>query len=207
MKKIILVAVILMGVLVSGAFATPKFIDGKVNHYYEFNSYENPDRNWWCGHTALKMAAEYVTGEYKSLGMIHYAMIQNSSYYANNSVCGSHFCSRLYDIEMAAQSSNPGSYNRPNTVRRSVSTKQLFLQKVKDGVINDLPPIADSRFDVSVGHFYVIVGYDEKPNIDDTIIYLMDPLEKYPRVSNWDKTTTLKNFWENMDTKQFVFVK
>lgn len=96
---------------------------------------------------------------------------------------------------------------KSNSVLRSVPGADVFLQKVKDGVINNLPPIADSNFDVEFGHFYVIVGYDEKSMTEDTIIYLRDPIKEYPVNTDWDIKTTIVTFMSGMDTRQFLFVK
>lgn len=183
-----------------------EFVSGTVPHYYEWDSNENPYDKYWCGHAALKMAGEYVTGEYKRLDDLHNTMLYNSSYYRDKKVCGDQYCARLYDLYMAAKYSQYNGYGKSGSVLRSVPDPDVFLQKVKDGVINNLPPIADSNFDVAFGHFYVIVGYEEKSTAEDTIIYLRDPIKVYPINTNWDIKTTISTFIAGMDTRQFLFV-
>lgn len=188
------------------AFAAD-FVSGTVPHYYQKDSTENPLGKYWCGHTALKMAADYVSGQYKGLDELHDIMKLNSAHYRDAKVCGTPYCARLYDLYMAAQSTKHGSYGQYNSVLRSVPDADVFLQKVKDGVINDLPPVAESNFDIFFGHFYVIVGYDEKSTAEDTVIYLRDPIKKNPVNTNWDTKTTIGEFIAGMYTRQFLFVK
>lgn len=201
-KNIFILASLLFSV---NAFSD-EFVSGVVPHYYEYDAAENPTKYYWCGHTALKMAGEYVTGEYKQLDDLHTTMLGNSSYYRLKKVCGDKYCARLYDLYMAAYYSQNNGYGKTSSVLRSVPDADVFLQKVKDGVINDLPPIADSNFDISFGHFYVIVGYSEKATSEDTIIYLRDAYKRNPVNEKWDVKTTIAEFMDGMNTKQFLFV-
>ncbi len=205
MKKILLI-VVMVGSLVSCAFAEQHFVNSIVPHYYEWDKNENPNDKYWCGHAALKMAGEYVTGDYKRLDDLHVTMWYNSSYYRDKKVCGSMYCSRLYDLYMAAKYSQYNGYGKAGSVLRSVPDAEIFLQKVKDGVVNNLPPIADSSFEVSFGHFYVIVGYEEKDTDENSVIYLRDPIKPNPINTEWDTKTTVKKFLAGMSTRQFLFI-
>jgi len=59
-----------------------------VPHFYEFNTQENPNHYGWCGHAALKITAQYVTGQVKSLQQIHSPLFWNNrADYRNNAQC------------------------------------------------------------------------------------------------------------------------
>ena len=80
-----------------------------VPHAFEFGS-ENPGgtSNYWCGHTALKIAMQYKTGVNKTLTQIHNTFKANSpGAYATNTYCGTqnpgkNWCASLQDLMWAA---------------------------------------------------------------------------------------------------------
>ena len=78
MKTKIAVVLIILGFLVSGANAGSHFIKSFLPPAYEFNTQENPDSNYWCGHTALQSVGKYITGKYKRLDTLHYTFKRNS---------------------------------------------------------------------------------------------------------------------------------
>lgn len=197
------------------AMAKPVFIDGVVPHYYQWNG--SPSRVYACGHAALQSAGDYVKGQYYSLSNLHTIMYRNSSsgYGAKRCSNGTIYCASLYDLDMAANSHKNGGYGTHYQYSsrysglRDVPTPERLLQKVKDGIQHKTPPIAPSNWDISYGHFYVIVGYDQKANLDDTILYLRDPYKSRAVYTKYDVKTTLKNFHDHMDgyKKQVLFVK
>ena len=215
-RKLIVILAMLVG-LVSGTWAAQlaeiKFVEGIVPNYYEYDANENPKHKFWCGHASLKMMADYSLGEYKTLTEIHEAMKLNSSYYRNKKVCGSWYCARLYDIEMALCSSNRGSYHVPkyNVVREDVPNTTTFFNIIKQQILNNRPIIADSRFDVSFGHFYVIVGYmyakDSVDSINNVTLYLRDSIKSNSIHEKWDTKVKLVDFWKKMNLKQVIYVK
>lgn len=201
MKNLLLLILMFVS---SSAFAEAKFMKNTVPHYYQYTN--APSGVYACGHTALKSAAKYVSGIDKSLSDLHSTMWYNSAEYRNKT-CKPNFCARLLDLEYAAKLSQNGGYGLVNTVRRSVPDYTALLAKVKDGVINDLPPVAESRWDISFGHFYVIVGYEDTGDAATSILYLRDVLQSSPTYVKYDTYTTVQNFHDNMDTKQVLFVK
>ena len=58
LKKTVFAAATAM-VMSGSALAETRFVAGIVPHYHEFNTAENPSKNYWCGHTALKIVAQY----------------------------------------------------------------------------------------------------------------------------------------------------
>ena len=97
---------------------------------------------YWCGHAALKMAGDYVTGEYKRLDDLHTTMWWNSIDYRDKKVSGEKYCTRLLDLYFVAKNDQYNGYGKSKSVLRKVPNAKFFLQKVKDGIINVLPPIA-----------------------------------------------------------------
>ena len=101
--------------------AAAKIITG-VPHAFEF-SRENPGgtTNYWCGHTALKIAMQYKTGVNKTLSQIDSVFKANSPQgYAKNTYCGSenpgkNWCAKLQDLDWAARLSQAGGYGRSSS--------------------------------------------------------------------------------------------
>lgn len=202
MKNLFLLIILLINS--SLAFSETRFMKNTVPHNYQFT--DSPAEVYACGHAALKSAAKYVSGIDKSLSDLHTTMWYNSEVYRNKT-CPPNFCARLLDLEYAAKLSQNNGYGLVNTVRRSVPDYESLLKRIKDGVINDLPPIAESTWDISFGHFYVIVGYQDTGDPATSIVYLRDVLQSSPTYVKYDTSTTIQNFHDNMNTKQILFVK
>jgi hypothetical protein len=199
MKKVLLVLSILL--LSCNIFAADHFVSGTVKHYNEFDSTENPNGNYWCGHTALRSIGEYITGNEKSLQSIHNTFWNNSAGYRANDYCydNGQWCASLQDLMWAAQLSQNNGYDRSNSVVRVIGWNDYshFLTKVKDGVINNLPPIVASKWYYNnAGHFWIITGYKDSTtgNDEDTYIYLRDVSLSSPIYTKYDRKVKIKEF-------------
>ena len=104
---------------------TTKWLTSNMPHYYEFNTAENPNQYYWCGHTALKIAMQYKTATVKTLGSIFAIFKANSpGGYATDTYCNSssvHWCAKLQDLMWAARLLQNGGYGR-STIANTIST-------------------------------------------------------------------------------------
>ncbi len=184
------------------------FVDGIVPHYYEFDSSENPKGHYWCGHTALKSVGEYITDDTKTLGDIHNTFHKNSAGYRANNYCytGKSWCAKLQDLMWASQLSQNGGYGRGDSVVRTIDREySTFFRKVKDGVNNNYPPIIPSNWHYNnAGHFWVITGYKDTGNVENSILYLRDVALKTAQHDKYDWDVTVKKFLDSTNHSEKV---
>jgi hypothetical protein len=179
-------------VLSGNVWASAVFTSGVVPHRSQWDN--PPSGVWACGHAALRSAALYVTGIDKSLASLHSTMFNNTATYRSK-LCGSEYCARLLDLDYAVRLSQNNGYGRPLSYRNdTVTTYQKFLDKVKDGMTYNYPPVAESGWKYSMGHFYVIVGYEEKGSAASSLVYLRDVNLQAPAHTKYDTVTTVRNF-------------
>lgn len=200
------------------AFAVPKFVPGTVEHYFERNSLENPNGNYWCGHTALKIVAKYVTGQNKTLKEIHDPLFWiNRADYRNNVQClpgsSGQYCARLLDLWYGVQQTNANSikngYNRPNSVKYIFTGNMPgFYQKVKDGINNGWPIISPSNVMYNRdGHFWVITGYEDMGTVGTSRLYVRNVERTNPVYTNYDDVFTVQEFFDRSSNGQLLIVK
>lgn len=197
---------LIIGMLfVSSVMAAPVFIEGTVPFYSQNDG--APPSTYACGHAALRSATKYVRGVDKDLKEIHEMML-NIKGYANkrckNIYSNGPYCASLGDLQIVANESGYVNKSKGNGLRY-VANYNEFLQKVKDGIKHKTPAIAVSSYKYKTGHFYVIVGYDEKSRPEDSIIYLRHGLGHGN--GKYDDSTTVKNFYDNFSgSKHILFV-
>lgn len=209
MKSFISIVIFFLS-FISNAYSAQYFVSGVVPHNYEFGS-QNPNGYYWCGHTALKSVGKYITNQDRTLTNIHNTFWYNSSGYRANNYCytNDQWCAKLQDLYWAAKYSQNGGYGKDGTVLRSISGYSNFLQKVKDGVINNLPIIVPSKWYYdNAGHFWIITGYSDSytGNDYDTIIYLRDVAIPSPTYLKYDKEVTIKDFYDNIGYSPIQFL-
>lgn len=190
----------------SPVMAAPVFIEGTVPFYSQNDG--APPSTYACGHAALRSAAKYVRGVDKNLQEIHEMMLKNKDYSnqrCKNIYASGPYCASLADLQIVANEKGYVSKSKGSGLRL-VNNYSEFLQKVKDGVKHKTPAIAVSKFQFPSGHFYVIVGYDEKSKTEDSIIYLRHGLGDSN--GKYDNSTTVKNFYDNIAgrNKHVLFV-
>ncbi len=172
---------------------TQKFLVNTMPHYHEFNTAQNPSGYGWCGHTALKIAGQYVSGQNKTLNQLHTTFKLNSpGGYAQNLQSGGYqWCATLFDLMMAAGLPNNGGYGRTGVDPWNVgtfSTNSEFFTKVKSAINSNWPIIMPSDWKyTNVGHFWVIVGYIDTGDVTTSSIHLRDVAIATPRgqLADW----------------------
>ena len=200
------------------AIAAPKFVAGTVPHYWEFNPAENPNRNYWCGHAALKIVGIYVAGQNKTLGQLHSPLFwNNTANYRNDTQCFSgspgRYCASLLDLWYGVQQTNQNSinngYNRPNSVKYIFAGNMPgFYQKVKDGINNNWPVISPSRVMYGRdGHFWVITGYEDMSTVATSKLYVRNVERASPVYTNYDDAFTVKDFFDGSANGQLLIMK
>ncbi len=189
-----------------------------VQHYYEFdaNRYENPDHNWWCGQTALKIVARFHTNTTYNLQTIHNTLVANNrlqgttGLYAQNN-CAGHWCAYIEDLVYAARN----NLNMPNAaiteINNSGSTNPQLADKVslfnsiRTGVRNRRLMMAYGSLSTNptnlsaTGHAWVIMGYDtgtvaNPPDPSGVWVFLRDDnltAPAYPEMDRWVTIDTL----------------
>ncbi len=208
-------------------------------HFWEFDPTENPPVNgiskYACGHAALKVAAQYVSGKSITIPELHTYFSANYQTYALDQRCGQndwhkgYFCANLYDMEAAAKR----QLNLPNSKLHLESPRYInglpnyaaFLQKVKDGVRNNFPVITSSGWqgNMSWGHMFVIVGFntDNTSRPEDAWLFIRDVKDQTATSKEMDDWVTVKEFvdamkgtqlgrtydWQPENGFQFLFVK
>lgn len=189
-------------------------------HYYEFNPAENPNRNGWCGHTALKIAGQYISGQTKTLQQIHNTFTLNSAGYANqeintpNAYCGNnpnfHWCASLQDLMWAARLPQNGGYGRSAIAGliTTYSSNTDFFNKVKAAINLNQPVIIPSNWKyANIGHFWVIVGYTDWGSPVGSALYLRDVALSAPKAPNADWAVDVNVFYGATPIKQMLIVK
>ncbi len=66
------------------------FVAGTVPWYSEFGA-DNPNHYYWCGHAALKVVGQYITGTIKTLGAIQNTFWNNSAGFRADTYQGTGF--------------------------------------------------------------------------------------------------------------------
>lgn len=173
MKPSNILKLFLMLFITHGGFAsvsmaqTTAWLTSNMPHYHEFNTAQNPNGYGWCGHTALKIAMQYKTGQVKTLNQIHNTFYTNSAGYRANTYCGSsgfQWCSKLQDLMWAGGLSQIGCYGDANISQTigTFGTSADFFMKVKNAINLNQPVIVPSNWRYpNVGHYWVIVGYTD----------------------------------------------
>lgn len=192
---------------------TQKFLVNAMPHYHEFNTAQNPNGYGWCGHTTLKIAGQYVSGQNKTLNQIHNTFYANSSAYRANGYCGSsgfQWCGSLQDLMWAAGKSQNGGYGRVNVVQQigTFTTNTDFFTKVKNAINSNWPVIVPSDWKYSnVGHFWVIVGYIDTGDVATSSIHLRDVAISTPRGQLADWSVKVPDFLYVTPKKQMLIMK
>lgn len=195
------------------AAPTTRWLTNNMSHYYEFNSSQNPNGYGWCGHTALKIAGKYVSGQDKTLTQIHNTFHANSAGYRANQYCipgsGFNWCGSLQDLMWAARLSQNGGYGR-SAIASTITTASSatdFFTKVKDSINNNWPVIAPSRWKYSdAGHFWVICGYTDWGQPSGSALYLRNVAISSPIQPNADENADVLQFY-NLSAKQMLIMK
>ncbi len=196
------------------ARTTSSWVMVTIPHYYEFDEDENPNRNYWCGHAALKCVAKY-HGEYKTLGNIHTAFWNNSSGYRNDRNNDGKYAASMLDLLWAANNQNGGSWNYdfPTTSSESVSSMDRYYQRLKDGVNYKKPAIVASYYNQTYGHFYPVTGYYEVKKSDGSIDYdnsyllLRDVIEPSKIYTSGEHTVSVRTFYNKRISNSILFVR
>ena len=221
LKKILLGAVILMGIIVSGLSGATSYnvsntsgsIKGKLiftPHYYEYNENENPDKYYWCAHGALKMALK-AQGLYKSLDDIHEDFkVANKGLGVYNekitNICHTGYCGSPIIIKKTVNKYNKDilgvSYKRDTVVGH-----KDFLNTVKSNIDKGkvVISLSDKYFKIdskdnytgklgNVGHYFDIIGYI---NYNDKTYLLLRDTYKEKGGKYWDKIVNSEYFWNN----------
>ncbi len=217
------------------AVSNSKFVEGTVPHFYEFDSVQNPNKYYWCGHASLKMVAEYISlrkngkANIKTLSQLHETFKKNSpNGYATNTYVKGLWAANLMDLDYAARLTQNNGYGLSDgrlsnkdisklDVNKNPNYSFLF-QKMKDGVNLNYPPIVSTYTGNLVGHFMVVVGYEEKTTVENSILYIRDCLYVSPVYKNYEHSMTVKDFYQriidgdksnniNRDYIQLVYVK
>jgi Peptidase_C39 like family len=192
---------------------TQKFLLNTMPHYHEFNTAQNPSGYGWCGHTALKIAGQYVSGQNKTLNQIHTTFTLNSpGGYANNIQSGGYqWCASLFDLMMAAGLAKNGGYGRTGVNPWNVemfSTNTAFFTKVKNAINSNYPIIIPSDWKyTNVGHFWVIVGYIDTGDVATSSIHLRDVAIATPRGQLADWSVKVADFLYVTPKKQILIMK
>lgn len=170
-----------------------------VNHKYEFDSSENPNKYYWCGHAALSTVAEMESGKTKTMKELHNVFRSNSpNNYAKNNLtpsCKGKWCSSTLDLYWAAHLSKNNGYGLNETVIRNVpKNSSAFLQKIKDAITWNHAAIVASDYGYrSVGHFWIIVGYKDTGNPDTSILFMRDVAREKPE-QHWEEEVSVSDF-------------
>lgn len=215
LKKILFtVAFILFGSFAVPSMAqTTKWLVNNMPHYYEFNSSENPNQYYWCGHTALKIAMQYKTGVTKSLGSIHAIFNANSTGYASDTYCNSsnvHWCAKLQDLMWAARLSKNGGYGR-SAISSTVPTyasSSTFFTAIKQAIDANNPVIIPSSIVYgNAGHFWVVVGYTDWGTPQGSALYLRDVAQPNPQAANADRSELVQTVYNGSFQGQLLIIK
>lgn len=187
----------------------PKWRFINVPHYSQNNSKENPNRYYWCGHTALKCVLSY-HGKTVSLLDMHEKFKKNSpGGYAKDRNKDGSFVSSMWDLETAAKL----NYGFPNSDSESVYSISKFYQRLKDGVNYKKPMIIASTYKYSYGHFYPVVGYKEviKPNgsidYDNSEFMLRDVYFSKPKYAFYDRIVSVSTFYKYRSSNDILLIK
>ncbi len=195
---------------IAQAAPVTRWLTGVMPHYYEFNTLENPNHYGWCGHTALKIAMQYVSGQNKTLNQIHNIFYLNSAAYRANRVSsGFQWCAALQDLMWAARLSQNGGYGRTAIVASTptISTAINFFTQVKDAINNNWPVIVSSDWGYgAVGHFWVVCGYTDFGTLTNSAFYLRDVAIASPSQPNADQNADVTQFY-NLSAKQILIIK
>lgn len=206
-----LVSTIAIPTIVKAA-PTTRWLTSNMPHYYEFNTAQNPNGNGWCGHTALKIAGQYVSGQNKTLSQIHNTFYANSAGYRANQYCmagsGFNWCGSLQDLMWAARLSNNGGYGR-SAIASTITTASSaidFFTKVKNAINANRPVIAPSSWKYSdAGHFWVICGYTDWGQPSGSALYLRNVAIPAPIQPNADENVDVLQFY-NLSAKQMLIM-
>lgn len=192
-----------------------------VPHYYEFNTTENPNKYWYCGHTSLKVVAQVVAGSTKKLEDIHNIFKANSPGNYGKTFSTTNRSSSLYDLYLAASSTVNNSYGRTESVLRSFDTKEDFYNKVMGGINATYPAIFASKvFNIenstpgNTGHFYVITGYKTIKDCTSGAIdysksqlYLRDVYKPNAVYTSYDVAVSVDRLYSYKNGSKMLFMK
>jgi hypothetical protein len=142
-------------------------------HAYEFDTSENPNGYYWCGHAAYKVAVEASTKgrEYWSLSDLHEIFLDDY-YYKNHLNCGgynSEFCASFQNLESANE-----HYGFTNSSSSYPSSYTNMFSQIKSSISEGYPVITPWPYEYSGGHFWTIVGYYDHSDNSRDRIYLRD---------------------------------
>jgi hypothetical protein len=196
--------------IITRAAPVTKWLTNNMPHYHEFNPAENPGHYGWCGHTALKIAGQYL-GQTKTLTQIHNIFYANSLAYRQNRVsAGYQWCASLADLMMATGSSANGGYGRTGVDPWKITTASSatdFFTKIKNAINNNWPVIVPSDwFHGPVGHFWVVCGYTDFGTLTNSALYLRDVVFTSPVNPNADRNADVLQFY-NLSFKQMLIMK
>ncbi len=177
-----------------------------VPHRHEFGAENpNPQQNWFCGQTALKISMLYKFNKDKKLTDINTILDKNAPSFKNPGYCGvpgKKFCARLLDLAWAQLERN-GGYATVNAKTTDLvgmgimsdNSASGYYKKAKAAIDRGNPVIAPSPYRYTVGHFWVIVGYldADKPGTEDRVI-LRDVYLPKPKDANYDEIVPISRF-------------
>jgi hypothetical protein len=198
---------------------TTTFVSGTVPWFYEFNATENPSGYYWCGHAALKVVGQYITGTTKTLGAIQSTFKANSSkgfaldtYCKDAGVPTKHWCAKAQDLWWAAQLSQNSGYGRSSSYVKQVGrASDTFFAQIKASTNSNFPSIIPSNY-LYGGHFWIVVGYLDSGTASSSTLYLRDTANKSgPVYTKYDSAVTVSDFLASTQTDSktiaIVYVK
>jgi len=166
------------------------------NHHWEFDSFENPNGYYWCGHAAYKVAVEASTRgrEVIPMNFLHNLFADNS-YYSNHRNCGgynSKFCASFQNLESANEHFG---YNKSYSVY--APNYAVMFSYIKSSIDQGYPVITPWPYLYDGGHFWTIVGYQDH-NTDDSKDRLLLRDVAIPNGSGaYDKVVDPLKFWRD----------
>ena len=213
-KTLIIFVITLFGGLSLPSLAqTTKWLTSNMPHFYEFNATENPNSHYWCGHTALKIAMQYKTGQVKTLTQIHNTFYANSANYRTDAYCNSasvHWCAKLQDLVWAARLAQNGGYGRGviASATPTYSTAAAFFTAVKTAINANNPVIVPSNiYYGNAGHFWVIVGYTDWGTPQGSALYVRDVAITNPIQANADRSFYVQDVFNGSFQGQLLVIK
>jgi hypothetical protein len=191
------------------------FVAGTVPWYSEFGT-DNPNHYYWCGHAALKVVGQYITGTTKTLGAIQNTFWYNSAGFRADTYCaaagmpGNHWCASAQDVWWAAQLAQNGGYGRSNSIVKSVSRDPTtFFNQIKASTSWNYPAIIPSAYKYG-GHFWIVVGYNDTGTASTSTLYMRDTVQG-SNTSKYDHSVAVSTFLNATQTPnaniQIVYVK
>ena len=185
----------------------------QVPHYYEYDSNENPNGYWWCGHTSLKMTLE-AFGIKRDLQTIHKVFLEvdklrggTYNYTTKQESCKyQDYCA---DFGLIGETIN---WFKKNGFRISAkvtdSSRSSFVRDIKNNINSGkLMIVYSPHYRMSsnsnswgeIKHFYVIHGYKVVGN--KIYLYVRDPFQKITayqtEYSNFDSDLWWSHMVEN----------